>query len=251
MLIKTKSFTLATYSKGDETSKNFALVLPGKLDTKDYAHMKNHVEHLANLGFFALSLDPPGTWESGDNISDYTTTNYIKAINELIQYFDNKETFLMGHSRGGSMAMLVGTTNINVKSFAAVMSYSYVNNYKDAKEEVWKKAGFITTSRDLPPGGGEKVKEFKLPFSFLEDQKQYTTDDKLKVSEKPKLFILGKHDVMVPPEKVKQAFESAAEPKELYELDSGHDYRHYPKLIEEVNKVVEDFLKKYNLIQNV
>lgn len=248
MLIKTKSFTLATYSKGNPDSEKFALVLPGKLDTKDYAHIKSHVDYLADLGFFALSFDPPGTWESPGDISLYNTTNYLKAINELIEYYGNKQTFVMGHSRGGSMAMLSGTTNPNITAFAAIMSYSYVNNYKDGKEDDWKKTGFITAMRDLPPGGGPKVKEFKLPFSFLEDQKQYRTDDKLKISTKPKLFILGKQDITVPSKKVKYAYKSAANPKELYELNSDHNYRHHSVLIDEVNKVIEDFLKKYNLI---
>ena len=42
--VQTKGFKLAIYSKGNPKSKKLALVLPGKLDTKDYAHMKSHVE---------------------------------------------------------------------------------------------------------------------------------------------------------------------------------------------------------------
>ena len=67
-LIKTESFQLATYSQGDSESKKLALVLPGKLDTKDYSHMKSHVKYLAIMGYFALSFDPPGTWESKGDI---------------------------------------------------------------------------------------------------------------------------------------------------------------------------------------
>jgi len=42
-LIKTKDFDLAMYAKGDSSSPKVALVLPGKLDTKDYHHMRSHV----------------------------------------------------------------------------------------------------------------------------------------------------------------------------------------------------------------
>ena len=125
-IITTKSFELAIYANGSLSSNKIALVLPGKLDTKDYAHMHSHVEFLATKGYFAISFDPPGIWESSGNIKIYNMTNYLKAINELIQYYGNKPTFIMGHSRGGSMAMLAGIKNSYVTHFASLMSsYSY------------------------------------------------------------------------------------------------------------------------------
>ena len=246
-LIETESFKLATYSKGDESSDKLALVLPGKLDTKDYAHMTSHVDYLASLGFLALSFDPPGTWESPGDITLYTTTNYLKSINELINYYGNKPTFVMGHSRGGSMAMLSGTTNPDITSFAALMSYAYRSRFESEETKKWKEKGSIESSRDLPPGGGPKVKKFKLPYSFHEDQIQYDMNKGLKTSTKPKLFMLGKKDDLVPPKFVKDAYELAGEPKELYEIDSIHDYRLDPKWIDEVNKVVGKFMKNYHV----
>jgi pimeloyl-ACP methyl ester carboxylesterase len=246
-LIKTESFEIAIYSQGDSGAKKVALVLPGKLDTKDYFHMVSHVNYLASLGFFALSFDPPGTWESPGEIALYNVTNYIKAINEIINYYGNKQTFLVGHSRGGSMAMLAGCNNPYVSSFASIMSFSYKKNYKDEEEEDWKKNGYVTSMRDLPPGGGEKIKKFNLPFSFLEDQKQYDIYELIKKSSKPKLFVLGKQDDLVPPQTVREAYSVASDPKELYEIDSGHDYRRDLVFIEEINRVIGNFLKKFNI----
>src|SRR3989344_6890230 len=201
MLIKTDSFTLAAYSKGNPNSEKFALVLPGKLDTKDYAHMKSHVVYLSNMGYFALSFDPPGTWESPGDISKYSMTNYLKAINELIKYYGNKPTFIMGHSRGASMAILSGLRNPCIGSFASIFSSLMVEGYKDKSDTaLWKKQGYLLEKRDLPPGGGPKVKEFKLPYSFFEDQLKYNMTESLQHSRKPKLFFLGKHDVLATPE---------------------------------------------------
>jgi hypothetical protein len=78
-ILETKSFKLASYAEGDPTSARLALVLPGRLETKDYVHIKSHVAHLAGLGFYALSFDPPGTWESPGDIELYTNTNYLKG----------------------------------------------------------------------------------------------------------------------------------------------------------------------------
>jgi len=243
-LIKTTSLELAVYSKGDPESSKLALVLPGKLDTKDYAHMRSHVDFLADKGFFALSFDPPGTWESPGNISLYNMTNYIKAANELISHFGNKPTFIMGHSRGATITTIVGTRNEHVFAFTPVMSSFAKGVFLEREDKDWKAQGYWSSKRDLPPGGGEKVKEFKLPYSFFEDQANYDLTEEIISSTRPKLFILGKHDDLATPDVVRDSFSLFANPKELYELDSGHDYRLDPKLIDEVNEVVGSFLDR-------
>jgi len=245
-IIKTKKFELAIYSKGDPQSPKLAIVLPGKLDTKDYAHMRCHVDYLASKGFFALSFDPPGTWESSGDIQLYTMTNYLKAVDELIEYYGNKPTFIMGHSRGATIAIIAGTRNEHVFAFAAVMSSFAKCGFLENTDKDWETKGFAISKRDLPPGGGAKEKEFKLPYSFFEDQTKYNLTEDITASTKPKLFILGKHDDLIPQETIKETFNSFLEPKELHELDSDHDYRHHPHLINQVNDLVGRFLKRYN-----
>lgn len=247
-LIKTKSFELAIYSKGDKASKKLALVLPGKLDTKDYAHMKSHVDFLSTLGFLALSFDPPGTWESKGDISIYNTTNYLKAVDEVIEYCNSMPTFIVGHSRGASVAMIAGTSNKSVASFAAIMPSFSERGFDKTKDDNWKKDGFMISFRDLPPGGGEKVKQFKLPYDFFEDQIKYEMSADFKKSVKPKLIIVGKKDSIVSPNQVEELFNIISEPKRIYELDSDHDYRMDPKLIEDVNNSLYNFLKDYKQI---
>lgn len=245
--IKTESFQLAIYSQGNPNSERLALVLPGKLDTKDYAHMKSHVEYLAGLGFFAVSFDPPGTWESPGGIELYTMSNYEKAIHELIAYYGNKPTFLIGHSRGGSLAVIAGAANPNVFAFASIMGSLSTGVFKEEKDAGWKEKGYVISMRDLPPGGEQKLKQFKLPYNYFLDQQKYDLTTNLLHSQKPKLFFLGKQDTLVTPNRIKGAYELYFQPKELYELNSSHDYRHNEKMIAEVNNVVENFLKKYNL----
>ena len=153
----------------------------------------------------------------------------------------------MVHSRGASMAILAGLTNPYITSFASVFSSFTEDGYNvDSDIAKWKAQGYLLKKRDLPPGGGPSVKEFKLPYGFYEDQLQYAVAKDLKQSEKPKLFILGKRDVLAVPEIVKKLYSITSDPKELYELDSDHNYRFHPKFIEEVNKVVGAFLHKYN-----
>jgi len=237
MLITTRSFTIAICARGDKKAEKLALVLPGQLDTKDYPHIRSHVNMLSKLGYFALSFDPPGTWESPGEIDIYNMTNYNKAINEIIEFYGNKPTLLIGHSRGGGMAMLAAINNQNVNAFISIFSgadYTHYNRYK--------KESF----RDLPENPN-KYKTFRLPYSFVEDSKKYNMLQGLKNCNKPKLFVFGKYDDLIKPEYVKEAYDISARPKDLAEFDSDHDYRKDSKLIEKMNEVIKAFVKRYNL----
>lgn len=246
-MIQTKSFRLATYSKGDPNAQKLALVIPGKCDTKDFLHMHSHVEYLASKGFFALSFDPPGTWESEGSIDDYNMTNYLKAINEVIEYYGNKPTLLVGHSRGAKMSVIAGTQNPYIKGYVAIFPALETKDDIKPEDTKWKAEGFYLTKRSLPPGLGERTKEFRLPYSFYEDQIKYYVTTEIKNCTKPKMLIKGTKDTIVPPEKVQKLFDQFSEPKELHAVDSNHDYWFYPEIIEEINTLLGKFIEKYQL----
>ncbi len=235
--LKTRSFELAAYVKGDESSK-LALVLPGRLDTKDYPHMRSHVDYLASRGYFAVSFDPPGTWDSKGDISIYTMTNYLKAINELIEFFGNRPTVLMGHSLGGTVAMLVGSRNDRVTHIITVMSHASAGRINVKRVD-----GDVQISRrDIPLTEPVSIREFRLPLNFFDDSKKYHSVDEFKNCPKPKLLFFGAKDALVKPEEVRKIFDIAVEPKRIHELDSPHDYRRHPEIIEEVNRIVGEWL---------
>lgn len=240
--IKTPSFELAVYAKGNPDSEKLALVLPGRLDSKNYASMTSHVDFLANRGYFALSFDPPGSWESAGTTEDYTTTNYIKAVNELIANF-NKPTLLVGHSRGGAVSILVGAKNSRVKAIVPIMaSFGSATGPGDKDVE----AGIYTTYRDLPPGNPRKRdQKLTLPLSYFEDSEKYNAEAKLAKFRGPKLLVCATHDKYTSPEKAKRVYDSISEPKMLVELNTDHDYRYHPDMIEAVNQAIGRFIDKY------
>jgi pimeloyl-ACP methyl ester carboxylesterase len=243
-LVKTKSFELAVNSSGDKNSKKLALVLPGRLDTKDYECFNTHLNFLSSKGFYAVSFDPPGTWESPGGIELFTTTNYIKATNELIEYFGNKPTLLLGHSRGASVAIMAGTRNAKVVGIVAIMP-SLGSPSPPSQEEV--KTGIHSSNRDLPPGNSktQKQKKFELPIGYFKDGAKYDDAEVLKTCTKPKLIFYGVNDKFNSPDDVKKIFDAAPPPKVLYKLNCSHDYRYYPEVVNEVNNVVSKFLETY------
>jgi pimeloyl-ACP methyl ester carboxylesterase len=243
MVVATDNFKLATFASGDVDARKLAIVLPGFLESKDHSHMRGHVDFLAKQGYYALSFDPPGTWDSEGDISLYTMTNWLRSIEEMIEYFGSRPTFVMGTSRGGSMAMLAAIHNNFVFAFAAVMSKaSYAPEAGTIHPiDEWKQAGYRIYNPRVP-GHPDLKRVFKVPYSVVEDSQQYNMVENLRTLTKPKLFIEGKQDTVIKPEVVRAAFDIAAAPKQLASVDSEHIYPRYPEVIKEVNRVVGEFL---------
>jgi pimeloyl-ACP methyl ester carboxylesterase len=242
-IVETPSFKLAVYAKGDPDSAKLAIVIPGRLDTKDYVHNTTLVDMLSTKGYYALSFDPPGTWESSGSIELCSTTNYIKAINELIEKFGNKPTLLLGHSRGGSAAMLA-SPNPHVSGVVAIMASHGAPSAPSAEA---LQTGIDIHYRDLPPGTSktEEQKKFEMPLSYFKDGEQYNPIAVLKKFTKPKLIIYGKQDEFNKPEKVKKVFATLPDPKMIYGINCRHDYRRYAEAVTEVNNVTSNFLDKF------
>jgi len=236
MKIRTKNFGLSIYKQGNEEFEKIAIVLPGKFDSKDYANIKGHVDYLAQNGYLAISFDPPGTWESDGDISDYTMTNYIQAVEEVIVYFGNKPTVAIGHSMGGSMAMFAAINNPNVIGFVAIMSPYKFDHLVDRIESAISK-------RDLPNNPKEE-RIYNVPKTFFEDVLKYNAVDGLMELKKPKLFISGDNDTTITPSTISEVFEVSAEPKELISVKSDHDYRNNSEKIEEINTIILGWLKR-------
>lgn len=240
---ETKSFKLATYAQGDINSSKVALVLPGRLDTKDYVHMATLVDYLAKQGYYAVSFDVPGTWESPGDISKYSTTLYLKATNELIEYFGNKPTLLVGHSRGSTIAMLASGNPVVTGIVVIMATYGLPTGIHP---EISKR-GFIVEQRDLPPGSvrsKEKV-AFNLSNYYFTDGQKYEPVEILRRLNKPKLLIYGDEDEFTQPQRVKEVFASIPKPKMIHEVKSEHDYRLHSDVIDEVNATVGSFIEDY------
>jgi len=244
-IIQTKSFKLAIYAKGSVNSEKMAVILLGKLDTKDYSHSQKLVEFLADRGYFALSFDPPGTWESGDNIELYTTSNYIKAVNEVIDYYENKPTVLIGHSKGGAMTMVVGCKNPSITHIISMMSSGKVRIHSKEGEETGNHTmtdKFRVHNRDTPLGYENKFQVFKVPKTMFEDKDQFDLFNILSECKKPKLFIAGLKDTSVKKEDVQKLYDVSANPKFIQIIDSIHGYRRNDSSIVEVNNIIWKFL---------
>lgn len=243
-IVQTESFRLAINTEGNPHAERVAIALPGRLDTKDYENFNKHLKYLAQKGFYAIAVDPPGTWESPGSIELFSTTNYIKAVNEMIAYFGNRPTLLLGHSRGGATATLAGVDNPSVIGLVLVNPSLGAPTPPSAEN---LKTGIYTASRDLPPGT-EKTKErkeFRSSLIYFKDGAKYDDAEILKRCNKPKIIFYSAHDEFNTPREVEEIFSLIPKPRELHKINGPHDYRLRPDAIEEVNEKMGAFIDTY------
>lgn len=243
--IKTPHFTLSIYTAGNQNAERLALCLPGYCDTKDYPDIRTHTELLGSHGYYAVSFDPPGTWESAGDISQYTTTNYLKAINELITHFGNRPTLLLGKSMGGRMAQL-GAKNPAVIGFISVVGAGSSAINANPSPVDWPSNPRHTPHRDLPENP-QRFRDFSIPYAFVKDSLQYNSLQVVNKLHMPKLYIAGQNDPLVPPEHLKETYDAAAGPKEFIVLPMDHDYRRNPEKLKLVNDTIAGFLVRHKL----
>lgn len=242
-LIRTTNFQIIANSKGDPAASKVALLLPGRLDTKDYANFVSHLDFLANHGFYTFAIDPPYTWDSPGNLENYTTTNYLKAVNELIDYLGNRPTLLLGHSRGGATAMLASPN----PAVAGLVLVNAAYGPPSPPEPDKVADGTLLESRDIPPGNVRTKEQriYHLPLIYFEDGAKHNPRAVLKNFKGPKLLIHATHDEFTSLDLIRPIYDEISEPKMFLEIDCTHDYRLYPEVIAEVEGGLDAFIERY------
>jgi len=246
---KGQNIAAVVHSREGETRK-LAILCPGFLDSKDYHHLAGLGEALAKEGYTAVRFDPTGTWESEGDISEYNTTQYLQDIKSVKAYMFEEQKYdhllMVGHSRGGRVSLIYSANDPEVSKVVGIMPSAISTPRDSAKQrrnDKWKEEGKMTSKRDVP-GNEKEVREFTVPYSFLEDSMKYDTFEEASKIHVPILLITGEKDTIIPPEEVKEIYSNANEPKKFVIIPGiGHDYRHNLGEVEIVNKVIVDYLK--------
>lgn len=232
----------ALISYPEAQTDKLAILCPGYLDSKDYNGLLKLSEVLTNHGYTTVRFDPTGVWESEGDISDYTITQYLKDIKNVLEYMLNQKNYkhilLGGHSRGGQMSILYAARDSRISLVLAIMASS--GPIIGQRREEWEKNGISISQRDLPDNRNEKI-EFRVPFHHVLDRDQYDAVKDVKKIKTPIILVAGELDDIVPPEDVKEIFDSANEPKKLIIIpDIGHNYRFNLDEVKLVNdKIIE------------
>ncbi len=248
----TKGGLAAVVHRPEKKTDKLAILCPGYLDSKDYAHLVGLAEGLCAQGYTAVRFEATGTWESDGTIADYLTSQYLEDIKNVLEYMlregEYAQVLLGGHSRGGMVSILYAARDPRVTQVVAIMPSSSASLEK--KDPVaWKKDGFRISRRDTPDGAG--VREFCVPYSHVIDRNKFDVVADVQKVHTAMLIITGNKDTVVPPESVKNIFDNANEPKKFVMLEGiGHDYRHNAREIKIVNEHIIKELMGMEKIEN-
>ncbi len=246
-ILNSKKQQLAAIVEYPQSQANkLAVLCPGFLDTKDYPSFVSLSRELVKIGYTVVRFDPTGTWGSEGDISEYTTRQYLSDIKSVTDFMLAKgnytEIILSGHSRGGKMSILYAARNPQITKLVAIMP-SPNNSTADSRLEEWEKNGFVLETRNVP--NSDERKEFKIPFSHVEDRNLYDVFKDVQKVHVPVLFVAGECDDVISLQDVKDIFEVANEPKEFILVPTVcHDYRLDEEQIQKVNKEIIAWLAK-------
>ncbi len=216
--------------------------------------------YFSSKGFFVLSFNfsHNGIGESlteFDELDRFAENTFSLEMNELSQLIDayssgffggtsNDRLGLLGHSRGGGIALLTARQKSEVKAVTVWSSVSSFDRYSARQKEVWKKRGFFEVMNT------RTKQKMKLNVSLLDDLEK-NKEDKLNINKavrelkKPLLIVHGEQDLAVPVEEAKELYSLAD--KDLSELyivpAAGHTFNiKHP--FEGTNEKFESILEK-------
>jgi alpha-beta hydrolase superfamily lysophospholipase len=227
-----------------EQSDTVVILLPGYLDSKEYTHLVTLAEDLKEKGYVAVRFDLAGTWEGGDNLSEYTVSRHVEDLKKVITFMLNrhafKSVFVGGHSRGGFIAVICALEDKRISGVFAIESpYALLQRGNEERMKRWEKEGSRTFFMDIP--GSEEKKEFRMPYihANIEDAQKHNLLEEIPNLHTPLLLIAGEKDHLITPDDVKKIYDKANEPKKFVVIEGvGHCYRLNETDIQKVNNEV-------------
>ncbi len=213
-----------------------AILLPGYIESPDYRHLVIIDQKLSNLGYQVVRVDACNLWSTCDT-QNYTTTNYINQVKQIIEsYLPEKPTeiILIGHSLGCLVALYVAKLYKQVSKVICLSPPVAL----DKSDHKWVD-GFRVSKKDLPDNPID-FRQFSVPFSFVNDRKQYSIVDTLNSFTKPFLIIIGENDSLLPD--VEELVKNKNIKNFIKIKNMGHDFRQSEELCSQVTSEIEKFI---------
>lgn len=209
----------------DEKKKPLVIVCHGFMAFKDWGFFPYIGERLAQAGFvcFVFNFSHNGVVDDGERITEYkrfeqnTITKELEDLDAVISHFvnndfgykgiDEQRIALVGHSRGGAVAILQSASDVRVKALVTLSAVSTFDRWTLRQKEQWRKERFLPLAKD------GSVSSLRIGIRYLEDleQNQRRFDIPFAASKIriPWLLIHGEADVTVPPREAEILYQAS------------------------------------------
>lgn len=259
-------------SFGEENiSSNKCLVfVHGFKGFKDWGFGPYLASYFANKGFFVITFNFSHNgvgkslteFDELDKFANNTFSREVKELSEIINIYkngffgivENPKIGLIGHSRGGAVAILTAFKKPDINSVATWAAIAKLDRYSNRQKEEWRKQGFFEVLNS------RTNQMMRLNVSLLEDIENnkngsLNIEKAVKELNRPLLIIHGDQDLSVRIEEGEQIYEWSDKSKTEYYriMKTGHtfDIKHpfegssekFEKVLETTNKFFQSTLK--------
>ncbi|HMS65360.1 MAG TPA: alpha/beta fold hydrolase [Ignavibacteria bacterium] len=261
-----------TENKSESESLKLPVVIfcHGFKGFKDWGCFPYLMERVAAAGNFAVSFNFSynGTGENENDQNDFarlelfaqnTFSRELDDLGSVIDFItENKNNYnydpqnitLIGHSRGGGIAILKTAEDNRVKRLIVLASVCNFDRYSDVLKKKWKETGFFEVLNS------RTNQIMRLNYTLIEDieKNRERLDIQKAISEinVPALIIHGTQDITVDYSNAEDLYSrSNKEKTELVLIENTghtfgavHPYEGTTKALEEAITIIENFLKK-------
>ena len=256
----------ATAYGNPETSSDIVIVVHGFKGFKDWGFFPYLCEKLSEAGFYAVSFNfsHNGIGQDMLNFSEpgkfaeNTPSLELDELKEVINYCysnfcrdNDRKIHLLGHSRGGGIALLTGAKDPRINSVVLWASIATFERWTKRQIAEWRKTGFLevvnsrtkeimrmnaTTIGDIEMNKGDKLNVLKAAAEF----------------KRPLCIVHGDNDLAVPAAEGR-AILDAADPemtemhlicKTGHTFDVTHPFISSNEKLEKIIKFTVEFLRK-------
>jgi dienelactone hydrolase len=232
---------ITTYGFENLNSAPCLIFVHGFKGFKDWGFWPYTGNYFADKGFFVITFNfsHNGVGESLteftelDKFADNTFSLELEELNEVIDAYlnnffggkSNSKLGIVGHSRGGGDALLVGSRRNEIGAVVLWASVANFNRYSDRQAKEWREKGVFEVLNT------RTNQMMKLNVSLLEDLEKnkgglLNLERAAKNMNKPMLILHGEQDLAVPVKEAEQIFEWSDKDKtELIKISAtGHTF---------------------------
>jgi len=236
---------------------------------KDWGCFPYILESIAEEDFFTVSFNFSynGVGLSGKEEQEFTSlklfakntlSRELDDLESIIEFleenkklynYDTKKIYLMGHSRGGGIAVIKASENKKIKKLVTLASVATFDRFTDRQKKAWKKKGYMQTLNSRT----NQIMQFN--YSFIEDLEENSRRldilDAISRVKIPALLIHGANDLSVDSAEAKTLYDFSDKKLtrlEIYEntnhtFGAEHPFKGTSPIIEKLIQNIINFLK--------
>ncbi|TVR87162.1 MAG: alpha/beta fold hydrolase [Saprospirales bacterium] len=203
----------------DRRPHNFAVFAHCFTCNMNLKAIKNIADGLTSAGFGVLRFDFTGLGMSEGEFADSNFSSQVSDITHAVKWLEENyraPALLVGHSLGGTAALLAGTDLESVRAMVSVGSPAEPEHVKHLFREDLKEIEKMGAAEVNIGGRG-----FRIKHQFIKDITSRSLLKKLEHSRKPLLIMHSPQDSIVGISEAEKIYQAAFHPKSFVSLDGA------------------------------